>query len=263
MERPGVARFFTALLLTLAGACAGLAPQPTAPTTLRVLTWNIHAGRGTDGILDTERIARVITEARPDLVALQEVDRGTDRADGRDLADEIARITDLQMAFGQNLHFQGGTFGNAILSRWPLRNIRNIHMPVVQNGEQRGALLAHVELPGDEPILFIATHLDHRPPDTERLASVAMIDSILDGWTGMAMLAGDLNAEPESAVLARLGVHWIVADPGGGTFPAGRPDRRIDYIALRRNSGWTVIEARVLSESVASDHRPVLVVLSR
>ena len=77
-----------------------------------------------------------------------------------------------------------------------------------------------------------------------------------------AILAGDLNDTPGSAVLQRLSNRWRVADTGP-TFPADRPDRRIDYVAWTPVSEWTLVSQTVIAEAVASDHRPVLVVLRR
>lgn len=254
------ARAWAALCALSLVACASRGVDRAAPDTVRVLTWNIHAGRGTDGLLDVERIAAVIQAADPDLVALQEVDRGTERAGRRDLAAEIGRLTGLEPVFGPNLEFQGGDFGNVILSRLPLRDVANHRMPVFDNGEPRGALVATVAAPGGA-FLFIATHLDHRPADVERLASLARIDSIARGST--AVLAGDLNDVPGSATLRLVQARWTVTGTGRATFPAAAPDRRIDYIAYRPAGAWRVESERVLEEAVASDHRPVLAVLRR
>src|SRR6202165_2432600 len=69
-----------ASLLLLAASARG---YQALPTTLRVLTYNIHHGEGTDGRFDVPRLAEVIKSVRPDLVALQEVDEGTERARDR------------------------------------------------------------------------------------------------------------------------------------------------------------------------------------
>lgn len=245
--------------------CAGLVFLPLAgcgrnvpADTIRVLTYNIHAGRGLDGALDTERIARVILESDADLVALQEVDRRTARSDGRDLLAEIAERTGYAMAFGDNIPVQGGRYGNAILSRFPIASARNHPLPNVDEGEPRGVLIAEIDMPGGR-VQFLATHFDHRPPDAARRASVATIDSLA---AGTAILAGDLNATPESAALQRLAVAWQVAMTGP-TFPADRPVRTIDYVAWRPADGWRATAITVLEEGVASDHRPVLVELRR
>src|SRR5688572_3660564 len=82
---------------------------------LRVLTYNIHHGEGTDARFDLERLARIIREARPDLVALQEVDRRTRRASGVDQAAELGRLTGMNVVFGKAMDHDGGEYGQAIL----------------------------------------------------------------------------------------------------------------------------------------------------
>src|SRR5215510_6223522 len=91
--------------------------------TLRVMTYNIHVGVGMDKKLDLQRIAAVINRERPDLVGLQEVDRGVKRTEGKDEIAELAALTKMHYAFAHNLDFQGGQYGVAILSRFPIRNI--------------------------------------------------------------------------------------------------------------------------------------------
>ena len=66
------------------------------PPRLRVLTYNIHHGEGTDGKFDYERLARVINGLKPDVAALQEVDRNTRRANGVDQAALLAKLTGMR-----------------------------------------------------------------------------------------------------------------------------------------------------------------------
>jgi endonuclease/exonuclease/phosphatase (EEP) superfamily protein YafD len=87
------------------------------------------------------------------------------------------------------------------------------------------------------------------------------------------ILAGDLNAEPDSRVIRELEKRWKLA--GGGaklqaaaddrvlTFPSDRPRKWIDFVLARPAEHWQVAEVRVLEEPVASDHRPLLAVLRR
>jgi len=74
---------------------------------IRVLSYNIHHGEGTDGKLDLARIAKVIEAAKPDLVALQEVDVEAQRSGKVDQAQELSRLTRLHVAFGPSMDFQG------------------------------------------------------------------------------------------------------------------------------------------------------------
>lgn len=230
---------------------------------LRVLTYNIHHGEGIDGKLDLPRIAKVIAAAEPDLVALQEVDRNTQRTGRVDQPAELARLTGMRVAFGGNIELQGGDYGNAVLSRLPIVAHENHRLPLLDEGEQRGVLAVEVKLPGGESLRLLATHFDHRAADAERLASASAIAKLVVGAKDQpTILAGDLNAVPESKVLESLLAEWTnTADKPLPTIPVGKPARQIDYVLVRPAARWKVVEIKVLDEAVASDHRPLLVVL--
>lgn len=236
----------------------------TAPLRLRVLSYNIHHGAGTDGRLDLPRIARTITAAEPDIVALQEVDRGTDRTQRVDQAAELSRLTEMHVVFGANIDYDGGQYGNAVLSRYPILRQENHLLPSPRGGEQRGVLQVEIELPGiDPPLMLLATHLDHRPNDVERRESAAAINRLAaDRPDQPALLAGDLNDTPESATLERLAAEWNRAGEGAlPTVPVDDPTRQIDFILYRPQDRWRVVDVRVLDERLASDHRAILAVL--
>ncbi len=126
---------------------------------LRILTYNIHHGEGTDGRFDLARIAGVITALRPDLVALQEVDRKTTRAHGIDQAAELARLTGMNYAYGPAMEYAGGEYGEAILSRFGLVSIDNYILPWPDGSEPRALLVVRVEVVGIGPVTFGGTQL--------------------------------------------------------------------------------------------------------
>src|SRR5687767_638720 len=114
----------TALFVILALAVLWPAsPSAAAKRTLRVMTYNIHVGVGMDKKLDLQRIADVINKERPDLVGLQEVDRGVERTQRKDEIVELAAMTKMEYAFAHNLDYQGGQYGVAILSRFKINRI--------------------------------------------------------------------------------------------------------------------------------------------
>lgn len=88
---------------------------------IRVLSYNIHHGAGIDGKLDLERIAGVIKSASPDIVSLQEVDNQTKRSKGVDQAKELARLTNMKFVYGASMSFQGGKYGNTVLTTLPIK----------------------------------------------------------------------------------------------------------------------------------------------
>ncbi len=283
----GMAILLLAVVVTTAAGCT----RPV--TTVRVLSYNIHHGEGTDGVVGLPRIATVIRSAEADLVALQEVDRGVARTGGVDQPARLAELTGMHVVFERNITYQGGDYGNAVLSRYPIVRHANHHYPQTRPREQRGALAAEVRIEG-KPVVFVATHLDYHADDTERRASVALLEELVAARPEVAwIVAGDFNATPESPVMAAAGAFladaWASradmqarqrdAKPteavqtqeaaasevgaAGLTYPADAPTKRIDYVLFDRRRGWRCAGARVLDVPVASDHRPLLAVLER
>jgi endonuclease/exonuclease/phosphatase family metal-dependent hydrolase len=250
------------LVSAAAASVVSTSGQTPASLRVRVLTYNIHHGEGVDRVLDLGRIARVIQEVGPDLVALQEVDRRAARTGSVDQPAELARLTGLDVVFGPNIPLQGGDYGNAVLSRWPIVRAVNHPLPNVDAGEQRVLLEVHRSAPGYAgPFVLWATHLDHRQTDAERVASAEVITRLSSAQPGVPMLlAGDLNDIPTSRTLAILGTAWTQANADDlPTIPTERPIRQIDYVLVRPGDRWRLVDARVLDEAVASDHRPLLV----
>lgn len=252
------------LVLSVAVLVGGWAAgEESKPRTLRVLTYNIHHGRGVDGKVDLPRLAKVIAGVRPDLVALQEVDNKTRRTDGVDQTAELARLTGLHGKFGKAIDFEGGEYGQAILSRFPLGEIKVHTLPGEPEREQRIAVAAEVN-PGDNGprILFATTHLHHQN-EVFRQKQAARLDELFSKVPGPVILAGDLNATPDSKPLAVLAKNWKPAEMGKPllTFPVGKPARQIDFVLHRGSDKVRVVEVKVLDEAAASDHRALLAVL--
>ena len=103
--------------LIASASCQAGSVRPQTERTLRVLTYNIHHGEAMDRQFDYERLAKVINDLSPDIVALQEVDRGTKRASGVDQAALLGKLCKMHHVFGQAMPYQGGQYGEAILSR--------------------------------------------------------------------------------------------------------------------------------------------------
>ncbi len=235
------------------------------PITLRVLTYNIHHGEGMDGKLDLPRIAEVIKRVTPDIVALQEVDMKTGRAQGVDQAAELGKLTGMHSAFGKAMEFDGGEYGEALLSRWPLEEVRVIELPKREGSEPRCILAARIQPDGDRPaLLFAGTHLEHAQAQL-CLCQAGKLGPYLADFKGLpVILAGDLNAEYDSPPLTVLRRHYAVAATESlPTFPADQPRKSLDHVLYRPTSEWQVVETTVVDEPAASDHRPLLVVLQR
>lgn len=257
--------FFNRLvILSVLTLAIPTAMDAAEPIRLRVLSYNIHHGEGVDRKLDLERIARMILSVEPDLVALQEVDQKSKRTRTVDQPSELARLTKMKLVFGANIKLQGGHYGNAVLSRFPIVHHKNHLLPRVDASEQRGVIEAAIAIPkSKDPLLLLATHLDHRKGDRERLASAKVINDLVAKHTDQpALLLGDLNDTPESKTLTQLKTKWIPANEKPlPTVPVDRPTNQIDFILYRPSDRWKVIEVKVLDEAVASDHRAIFAVL--
>ncbi len=239
-----------------------LGAETNSTSGFRVMTYNLHHGEGTDGRVDLERIAAVIRQERADVVALQEVDKGVERTARRDFPAELAKLTGMACVFSNNFSFQGGEYGNAVLTRFPIRAVTNTLLRMVRGGEQRGVLQVTMEVRGRD-LLFLATHLDYRRDDTERLLNVTQIEELVAQRPGIPVLvAGDFNDYPASrthqAMSRQFEDVWPLAGEGEGhTIPSQAPDRRIDYIW--RNRGAPLRPVRVwVPRTEASDHLPVV-----
>lgn len=232
--------------------------EPELQPALRVMTWNIHHARGLDGKVDVDRIAAEILAAAPDLVALQEVDRGVRRTSGIDIPKLLAERTGMQVAFGKNIKYQGGDYGNAVLTRLPILREHNHHYRMLRVGEQRGLLQVRVAWNGGE-IAFWNTHIDYRPDDSERRINAVEILAQQAASDVPVILCGDFNDLPGSAVHAQLTASFRDAyadESSAHTYPAAAPKKRIDWVLLPKT--WQVLEASV-PETAASDHRGVVV----
>ncbi|MCA9016227.1 MAG: hypothetical protein KDA77_12915, partial [Planctomycetaceae bacterium] len=137
--------------------------------TLRILCYNIHYGQGTDGKYDVARLAKVIERTKPDLVALQEVDVGVKRSGRVHEAQKLSELTGLEVRFGPTQHFEGGLFGNAVLTRLPILDVMIQPLPYTESTPKlvtypRGAIVVTVRGPDDKPLRFISTHFQHNLP---------------------------------------------------------------------------------------------------
>jgi endonuclease/exonuclease/phosphatase family metal-dependent hydrolase len=249
---------FLALFFLMSLAPGRAAPE--IPPTIRVLTYNIHHGVGLDEQLDLARIAALIKEQQADIVALQEVDRGVERTAKRDLAAELAALTGMNVFFGPNIRHQGGDYGNAVLTKFPIKLKRNSPLTMVGQGEQRGVIQLMLDVHGRD-VLFMNTHLDSRKDEAERNVSADELAQLatVAGKTPV-ILCGDFNTAPATKAYAKiktvLADAWELAGKGFGfTIPVEAPRRRIDYIWI---SAATIepVQMKVL-RSTASDHLPL------
>lgn len=230
---------------------------------IRVLSYNIHHGAGMDDAVNLARIAEVIRSANPDIVALQEVDNNISRSGKVDQAAELGRLSGMHHVFGKAIGLEGGEYGIAILSKFPVQSIDRIELPNEQGGEQRVLLTAKLNPGGGLPaFVFADTHLEWQ--ENTELAAQIRIDqasTVRDYLKDRApyILAGDMNSLPDTDPLQIL-----KSDAEDATSSIGmthEEDGKIDYILFDKKSGWNLVRSEAIPEDTASDHYPVLSVL--
>jgi len=242
-----------------------VAPAAPAPGRVRlnVMSYNIHVGIGMDKKLDLARIAEVIRRQRVDLVGLQEVDRGVERTGRVDEIRELARLTGMDYAFAHNLDYQGGQYGVAVLSRFPILAIDHRRYANRRERERRGFIRVEVEV-GGRRLNFVTTHLDYQWLEG-RLFETEQLLKALEDVRGPLLVVGDFNEEPpggayEMMLKAGFVDAWTQESGVGLTYPADKPTKRIDYV-FHRGLGGDVQATATVPDTLASDHRPVVVSL--
>ena len=244
---------------------------PPKGQSLRVMTYNIYGARATSpaNAADLDAIAEVIRRQNPDFVTLNEVDVFTNRT-GKDVhqACDLAEKLGMEWHFSKAIDRDGGEYGDAVLSKYPILEKRSYRLPCAaeQPGEDRSLCVIRVQIDGKD--LYVAsTHLDHLSGDASRLVQATEIRRIRDTeLEGDLILCGDLNAIPSLNVIATMTSFLTNTGPiDQYTFPSDDPSRKIDYIMYAPIEHFGVQNCQVVSRGDqqvggvdASDHRPVI-----
>jgi endonuclease/exonuclease/phosphatase family metal-dependent hydrolase len=251
---------FMAVPLAVALTAPVLPGGGGAGGTFRLVSYNIHSSVDTDGQVNPEAIARVIEAQRPDVVVLQEVNRGWAVAGAMDQAEWLSRRLRMPYAFGEAAD---GQFGNLLLSRFPMGSVDSVLLPKAGGPMFRNYVRAELDL-GGESVTMIVTHLDHR--DEGRDTRLAQLDLMLAATGGpRTVLAGDMNAEPGSEEIGAItGAGFISAqdqagDPEMLTWPSEDTRVRIDWIFGTEDVAFRDF---VIPATTASDHLPLAVTVS-
>ncbi|QRR04339.1 endonuclease/exonuclease/phosphatase family protein [Dyadobacter sandarakinus] len=226
------------------------------------MTYNIHHCNppSAGDRIDVEAIAKVINAEKPDFVALQEVDVNTERSGkGKNQARQLAALTGMNFYFSKAIDHQGGDYGVAVLSRYPILDSMRIALPIHPELKEENRTLAAVtvQLPNRKKIIFASTHLGLKEPNR-----VLQAETLLKHFQGTELpviLGGDFNATPDSKVIAYLDQYFVrTCSACGFTIPVENPDKTIDFIMYRKSDLLKGGDTRVINEKYASDHLPVV-----
>ena len=222
---------------------------------LKLMSYNIRNTKGMDNVRNVQRIANVINNEAPDVVAVQELDSMTTRSNQTYVLAEVAERTQMHANYAPAISFQGGKYGIGILSKEQPIAIRTFPLP----GREEERMLMVAEF---KDYFFACTHLSLTEED--RLASLDIIKNSASTSNKPFFLAGDLNDTPDSKFIKSLQQDFqILTNTKKPTYPAPEPKETIDYIAAWKENtdNFANLSTQVVEEPLASDHRPITVTL--
>ena len=224
---------------------------------LVVATYNIHTCVGVDRRYDPDRTAAVLLELGADIIGLQEVDARHRLNRHLNQWDYFAEATGLHAVAGANVSDHRGRFGNALLTRFPVRLVQHIDLSVGAY-EPRGAIEAEVLADGRK-LRVVVTHLGLHAGE-RRLQIGRLLDALAQSPSEAEamVIMGDLNEWRGRrggipALDRRLG-----RAPAPRTFPSWLPVLPLDRIYA---GGAASLRAAAVHRSplarLASDHLPL------
>lgn len=270
---------FVALVTILIGLCSykseyydpilvdNTGKDAAAVDTLKVMSYNIHHCNppSMQDSIDINAIVNVIRSENPDLLAIQEVDVNTKRSGVLNQAAAIANKLNMYYFFAKSIDYQGGEYGVAIISKYTLNETVVYHLPTKAgtNGEPRVLATAKIILPNGAAVRFGCTHLDAQSDETNRQLQIEKIGEIASSELLPFVIAGDFNATPGSNIINSLDRYFKrTCQSCDYTIPAVNPTKAIDFIAYHPENKFNVINHKVVSEQYASDHRPVVALMT-
>lgn len=244
--------------LVLLFACCGITNATSQDSLkLKVMTYNLRFGE----LASLEQIAEHIKSFKPDFVALQEVDINTLRKrapmqNGRDFISTLAYNTGMFGSYGKTINYAGGYYGIGILSKYPIISLKKEMLPNPQNKEPRAFLVGTFEV-GNDTVMFVATHLDVTNEQTRELQAKYITNYLKDAKYPV-ILGGDFNANPKEAAIEKvMSKDWFLATNSDLSFPAWKPNIKIDYLWCKPKKNWKIIRTQTV-QSCLSDHLPIV-----
>jgi endonuclease/exonuclease/phosphatase family metal-dependent hydrolase len=228
---------------------------------MRIVTYNIHKGRGIDGRTSIKRIANVLADLDADIIALQEVFSFCEAAEGQ--VEALASALRMQAAFGCTRHHRGRPYGNAILTRWPILESRDMDISWLHR-ERRGCIRADLETPRGTLHVFNihmgTSYFERRYQVKNLLAS----KQLYEGLSGPRVLVGDFNEWIKGLTTRMLSekfesLNLALHMQKRRSYPGFLPLMHLDHVYFERPLHIEKAElVRTRLSKVASDHLPLV-----
>lgn len=223
------------------------------------MTYNIHHGANKEDEDRLEEIGSFIRQSGADLVGLQEVDSVCKRSGGVDQMKKLGEITGMYHAFVRHFAYQGGAYGQGILSRYPVSEIRNNRISLLKKDTTRESLAlisANILLPGKINIVFASAH--YTLDEATRIIQASETVSLFASKHIPVIFTGDLNATPDKKEIRYLDTFFTITDTSSiPTFPVDKAVKTIDYIYVS-TADLACVKSFKVPVVDHSDHLPVI-----
>lgn len=199
---------------------------------MRLMNYNIHSGKDSAGQMNLEAMAQAIVDYAPDFAFVEEVAVNVSTAGPVDASAFLQRHTGMACHFARTIDWQGGQYGIALLSRHPVTDLRVHPVPDLEESQRDGWFEHRVVLTCQtmwqgRPVTLMMTHLGLS--DGERVLGFSLLEKLVDEAPAPVILAGDLNTDPDEALLRPL-LRRLSMDSTAYTYSTEQPERKIDYI---------------------------------
>src|ERR1700688_1520525 len=229
--------------------------EPSQTARLTITSYNIHSCEGLDLRLSCDRIAAILSRTHADVIALQEVRAGQE--------EQIARVLGFQVVFARADHVGGYEFGNAILSRFPVRR-SDVYPIGVPHHEQRVCLHAEIAWPGDAGTIHVfSAHLGQNEKERRQQAERLASNSILENpsfHNAPRILLGDFNEKSRNGIVNHTLASFQCAT--GRSWTAFFPIVYLDRVYISGDLKFHDFHIYKTGIAlIASDHAPICAVL--
>jgi endonuclease/exonuclease/phosphatase family metal-dependent hydrolase len=227
---------------------------------LKVMSYNIHHGANAANIDRLDSMAMFIKESGADLIGLQEVDSVCKRSGNIDQMKRLGELTGMYFAFVRHLAYDGGAYGQGLLSRYPIADIQNHRITLLKKNaekDSRALLSVMVTLPGKRKVSFSSVHF---ALDAEsRMIQSEETINYLKNKKIPVILTGDLNSEPDKPEILNLQKYFATTDKVNLlTYPEDKPKKKIDYIFVNKDFLLEVKDLKTFNDNKLSDHLPIM-----
>lgn len=225
---------------------------------LKVMTFNIRGARKENGEVELSQIIQQIRNLDPDILALQEVDFRLPRSNYQNQVEIIGTQLKMNYLFIPNLNFVIGSYGNAILSKFPITNYE--YHPLPSGREARGFIYAQINT-GIQTVDVYATHLGLSLE--ERINQISSLTQVMSLSSSPKLLLGDFNSNPTEVPIQSL--RSLYSDPAHEqnlqltTYEYKEKSLQLDYIFFSQDFSF---DSAITEQSLTSDHNPLMYSLS-